>query len=57
MMKRVTSPTGLQIIGLVVIATGIIDATKNETAQAWTEVMAGAAVALLGWALAQRQRR
>jgi hypothetical protein len=55
--KRVTSPIGFQIIGLVVIATGVIDETQRETAQAWAEVIAGTVFVLIGSVRSRPGRR
>ena len=43
--------------GSCVLVTGVIDARENETAQAWPEVIGGAALMVIGWVRERRSRR
>ncbi len=53
-LKLALSPGGLQVLGLLIVVSGLIDARERETSQAWIEVGGGAALIVIGWKRGRR---
>jgi hypothetical protein len=52
-LRWFTTPVGLQLIGILVLITGVIDLRERQALQGWIEEAGGAGLLLLGLARAR----